>query len=83
MSLAVPPFFIELMLCPLHYVYYVAAANSFQNDKTKAAIIALIVNKFAKTSKPKLHYDANPWTDPSFLSLTRDRSKASDYFKFQ
>ena len=45
-------------LCPLDCVYYAAAANSFQYDKTKAAIIALIVNKFAKTSKPKLHYDA-------------------------
>lgn len=44
-------------LCPLDCVYYAAAANSFQYDKTKAAIIALIVNKFAKTSKPKLHYD--------------------------
>ena len=63
-SLAVPPLFTELMLdswmswlCPLDCVYYAAAANSFQYDKTKAAIIALIVNKFAKTSKPKLHYD--------------------------
>ena len=63
-SLAVPPLFTELMLdswmswlCPLDCVYYAAAANSFQYDKTKAAINALIVNKFAKTSKPKLHYD--------------------------
>ena len=57
----VPPLFKELMLVvlcpPLYSVYYAAAANSFENDKTRAAIIALIVNKFAKTSKPKLHYD--------------------------
>ena len=67
-SLLVPELFTELMLLvvvlclcpPLDSVYYAAAAaNSFENDKTKAAIIALIVNKFAKTSKPKLHYDSN------------------------
>ena len=54
-SLMVPPLFKELMLVvlcpPLYSVYYAAAANSFENDKTRAAIIALIVNKFAKTLK--------------------------------